>query len=87
MLAALEMPAVDDELNSPAELTPLSPKSCGRLIKHHNSICEVILLLNLSSMAQDRRHIIFGDLGRGFQIGINSGPIHLPPGTSAKAQA
>jgi hypothetical protein len=45
-----------------------------------------LLLLNLSSMEQRRSDITFGNLGSGFQIGINSGPIHLPPGTSAKAK-
>jgi hypothetical protein len=33
-------------------------------------------------MAQNRADISFGDLGSGIQIGINNGPIHLPPGTS-----
>jgi hypothetical protein len=37
-------------------------------------------------MAQSRTDITFGDLGSGFQIGINSGPIHLPPGTSLRAK-
>lgn len=37
-------------------------------------------------MAQSRTDIRFGDLGSGFQIGINSGPIHLPPGTSLQAK-
>jgi hypothetical protein len=37
-------------------------------------------------MAQSRTDITFGALGRGFQIGINSGPIHLPPGTSQPAK-
>jgi hypothetical protein len=74
--------------NSPAD--PAQPQGCGRL-EHHNSICamaiQLNLLINLPSMSQSRADITLGGLGRGIQIGINNGPIHLPPGTSAKAQA
>jgi hypothetical protein len=37
-------------------------------------------------MTQSRTDISFGDLGSGLQIGINYGPIHLPPGTSVTAK-
>jgi hypothetical protein len=74
--------------NSSAELTPLSPRL--RALKASNSVCEVTLqlnlLLNLSSMAQIRTDITFGNLGSGIQIGINNGPIHLPSGTSLRAK-
>jgi hypothetical protein len=72
--------------NAPAD--PAQPQGGGRL-KHHDSLSEVTLLLNLhinlSSMAQSKTDITFGNLGRGFQVGINSGPIHVPPGTSQPA--
>jgi hypothetical protein len=52
-------------------------------VQPHNSVDDVIPVYQ-NSMAQSRTDIQFRDLNRGFQIGINNGPIHLPPGTSAK---
>jgi hypothetical protein len=55
-------------------------------LQPHNSAYDVIPVYP-NSMAQSRTDIQFGDLGRGFQIGINNGSIHLPPGTSAKSMS
>jgi hypothetical protein len=51
-------------------------------LKRHNSVCDVTALSKAVQHGAKQNRIAFGDLDRGIQRGINSGPIHLPPGTS-----